>query len=66
MATFTVGDVVLCPADMGQPEYYGRVVAVEEPVLTSVHGVQYQWVHVLRGRRTPQGTVHVWPSHRLK
>lgn len=55
-----VGQMVLCPADRGDPAQYGKITWVGEVVRFNTHGVKYVWVEV----ECPDHR-SIWPSHRL-
>lgn len=56
-----VGQRVKCPADRGDPAYYGTVVDVSQTVNFDLKAQPYVWVTV----RHPRGSKHSWPSNRL-
>jgi len=58
-----VGDYVKCPADRGDPAFYGTITHVTEKVETNIHGVKYVWCVVKAASHGCNGGV--WPSHRL-
>ena len=57
-----VGEQVRCPPDRGNSAYTGKVWRVGENVYTNIHGVDYVWVTVTKGKYQRE----IWPSHRLK
>jgi hypothetical protein len=55
------GASVHCPADRGEPPYYGIVRHIGADVFKNIHGHEYIWVTVSKNGNTR----HVWPSIRL-
>jgi hypothetical protein len=59
----TVGMNVVCPEDINESSYNGKIISLGETINHNLMGTEYVWVEVQNNSTKRKS---MWPSNRLK